>query len=139
MGDGRQYWLESAKSQMQLQKGTRLGPYEIVAPLGSGGMGEVYRARDTRLGREVAVKILPRELSADPKLRIRFEREAKAISSLSHPNICALHDVGEVVRGNTRIQYIVMEYLEGKTLEASLTSGPLPIDQVVERGIEIAD
>src|SRR5207245_11392487 len=104
------------------------------APRCASGMGEVYWARDTRLGREVAVKILPRQLSGDPKLRIRFEREAKAISSLSHPNICALHDVGEVQRGDARIQYIVMEYLEGKTLEVSLANGPLPIDQVLERG-----
>src|ERR1700730_2654594 len=123
---------------MHLDKGSRLGPYQIVAPLGAGGMGEGYRALDTRLGREVAIKVLPEDLSDDPKLRLRFEREAKAISSLNHPNICALHDVGESKLGDRNVQYLVMEYLEGKTLDQYLKRGPLTIDQVVRYGIEIA-
>src|SRR6516165_12383338 len=97
---------------MALALGTKLGPYEIVAPLGVGGMGEVYRARDTRLERTVAIKILPAELSSDPVRKQRFEREAKTISSLSHPHICVLYDVGH----QDGIDYLVMEILEGETL-----------------------
>jgi serine/threonine protein kinase len=97
---------------MALAPGTRLGPYEIVSPLGAGGMGEVYRARDTRLDRVVAIKILPQHLSEKPAARERFDREARAISSLSHPNICHLYDVGK----QDGISYLVMEYLEGETL-----------------------
>ncbi|HEU5248552.1 MAG TPA: protein kinase, partial [Thermoanaerobaculia bacterium] len=93
---------------MILSSGSRLGPYEIVSPIGAGGMGEVYRARDTRLERTVAIKVLPANLSASPESRQRFEREAKTISQLSHPHICALHDVGR--EGET--EYLVMEYLE---------------------------
>ncbi len=93
---------------MNLQAGTRLGPYEIVAPIGAGGMREVYRGRDTRLDRTVAIKILPAEFAQDAEFRIRFEREAKTISSLNHPHICALYDVGP--------DYLVMEHCEGKTL-----------------------
>src|SRR5512135_697978 len=99
---------------MALPAGTRLGPYEITAPLGAGGMGEVYKARDTRLGRDVAIKVLPAHLSANPEIRARFEREARAISQLSHPNICTLYDVGR----QDGIDYLVMEYLEGETLAA---------------------
>ena len=94
---------------MSLSAGSRLGPYEIVAPLGAGGMGEVYRAKDTRLGREVAVKVLPQHLSSNAETRARFEREAKTVSSLSHPHICTLHDVGR--EGDT--DYLVMELVEG--------------------------
>src|ERR1700686_551395 len=101
---------------MPLAPGTELGPYEIVAPLGAGGMGEVYRARDTRLGRDVAVKILPAEFSADPVRKQRFEREAKTISSLNHPNICTLHDVGS----QNGMEYLVMECVEGETLAKRL-------------------
>jgi len=111
--------------------GTRLGPYEIVAPLGAGGMGEVYRARDTRLDRSVAIKVLPADLANRAELRARFEREAKTISSLNHPNICALYDVGE--------DYLVMELLEGETLADRIARGPLPIEQILRTGIEIAD
>ena len=120
---------------MQFEKGARLGPYEILEPLGVGGMGEVYRGRDTRLGRSVAIKVIADALEPDPNRRQRFQREAKAISSLNHPHICALYDVGEL--GDR--QYIVMEYLEGETLHARLENGPLPLDQAVRYGLEIAD
>ena len=116
---------------MKLTPGARLGPYEIVAPLGAGGMGEVYAARDTRLGRTVAVKVLPSEFAADMKRKIRLEREAKAISALNHPHICALYDVGP--------DYLVMEHCEGKTLAKRIAQGALPIEQVIEYGIQIAD
>src|SRR5437773_5457480 len=97
---------------MLLDPGTRLGPYEILSPLGAGGMGEVYRAKDTRLGREVAIKVLPEHLIAEPEVRARFEREARTISSLNHPHICTLHDVGR--EGDT--ENLVMELVEGETL-----------------------
>jgi len=115
---------------MPIISGTRLGPYEVVAPIGAGGMGEVYRARDTRLERDVAVKVLPSEFTTDAQLRIRFEREAKTISQLNHPHICTLFDVGE--------GYLVMEMLEGESLADRLAKGPLPTDQVLRIGIEIA-
>jgi eukaryotic-like serine/threonine-protein kinase len=120
---------------MTLSAGSRLGPYEIVAPLGAGGMGEVYRARDTRLDRTVAIKVLASHLSASPEVRQRFEREAKTISQLSHPHICALHDVGR--EGET--EYLVMEYLEGETLAERLLKGSLPLEQTLRYGIQIAD
>ena len=120
---------------MALSAGTRLGPYEILAPLGAGGMGEVYKARDTRLERTVAVKILPARFSEDLEMRQRFEREAKAISQLSHPHICALHDVGN----QDGVEYLVMEYLEGETLADRLVNGPLPLNQMLRYGAEIAD
>jgi serine/threonine protein kinase len=120
---------------MPLATGTRLGPYEILAPIGAGGMGEVYRARDTRLDRTVAIKVLPAHLSRNPQLRERFEREAKAVSSLSHPHICPLYDVGQ----QDGIDYLVMEHLEGETLAGRLKKGPLPPDQVLQYGIQITD
>ena len=120
---------------MTLAAGTRLGPYEILAPVGAGGMGEVYRARDTRLDRTVAIKVLPSHLSADTDHKRRFEREAKTISSLSHPHICALHDVGH----QDGTDYLVMEYVEGETLSDRLVNGPLPTEQVLRYGMEIAD
>ena len=120
---------------MTISAGTRLGPYEILAPIGAGGMGEVYRARDTRLERTVAVKVLPQHLSASSEVRQRFEREAKTISQLSHPHICALYDVGR--DGET--EYLVMEYLEGETLAERLLKGALPAEQTLRYGIEIAD
>jgi serine/threonine-protein kinase len=148
---------------MALNSGTRLGPYEIVAPIGTGGMGEVHRARDTRLDRAVAIKILPATLAADPQFRERFDREARAISQLSHPNICTLHDVGEAVvshqapatshNGDETVQFIVMELLDGETLEQRLvgrvlsdppsaagSKGPgLQIEQALAIAIQIAD
>jgi serine/threonine protein kinase len=120
---------------MTLAPGTQLGPYEIGAPLGAGGMGEVYRARDIRLNRTVAIKILPQQLSSDPVLKQRFEREAKTISSLNHPNICTLHDVGS----QDGVHYLVMEYVEGETLAKRLEKGPLPLEQVLKYGAQIAD
>ena len=120
---------------MPLSPGTRLGPYEIIAPLGAGGMGEVYRAHDSRLGRDVAVKVLPEHLSADPEVRARFEREAKTVSSLNHPNICVLHDVGR----EGEADYLVMELVEGETLAERLGRGALPPAQVLRLGAQIAD
>ena len=120
---------------MALASGTRLGPYELLAPAGAGGMGEVYRARDTRLERTVAIKVLPQQLSSNPEVKQRFEREAKAISALSHPNICPLYDVGH----ENGVDFLVMEFLEGETLERRLEKGPLPAEQVLRYGIEIAD
>jgi Tol biopolymer transport system component/tRNA A-37 threonylcarbamoyl transferase component Bud32 len=118
-----------------LASGTRLGPYELLASIGAGGMGEVYRARDTRLERTVAVKVLPSHLAASAESRQRFEREARTISQLSHPHICALYDVGR--EGET--EYLVMEYLEGETLSDRLLKGALPFEQVLRFGTEIAD
>ncbi len=115
--------------------GTRLGPYEILAPIGAGGMGEVYRAKDTRLGREVAVKVLPEHLSANPEVRARFEREAKTVSSLNHPNICTLFDVG--AEGD--VEYLVMELIEGETLAARLRKGPMTGTEILRLGAQIAD
>src|SRR5581483_3009121 len=120
---------------MSLAPGTKLGPYEIVSPVGAGGMGEVYRAHDTRLGRDVAVKVLPQQFSADGDLKQRFEREAKAISSFSHPHICQLYDVGS----QNGTEYLVMEYLEGETLADRLAKGPMPVNELLRVGIDIAD
>ena len=119
---------------MPLTSGSRLGPYEIIAPLGAGGMGEVYKARDTRLDRIVAIKILPDALAGDPQFRDRFDREARSISQLDHPHICALFDVGE----HNRTAYLVMQYLEGETLADRLSKGALPIDQALQVAIQIA-
>ncbi|HWC66342.1 MAG TPA: serine/threonine-protein kinase, partial [Thermoanaerobaculia bacterium] len=120
---------------MSLAAGTRLGPYEILSALGAGGMGEVYKTKDTRLDRIVAVKVLPEGLAAAPERKARFEREAKAISALSHPHICALYDVGRA----EGVEYLVMEHLEGETLESRLDRGALPIDQTLALGLQIAD
>jgi Tol biopolymer transport system component len=120
---------------MTLVPGTRLGPYEVVSPLRAGGMGEVHRAVDTRLDRAVALKILPSHLAESAELRQRFEREAKAISALSHPHICVLHDVGR----QDGIEFLVLEYLEGETLADRLKRGALPLDEALRYGIEIAD
>ena len=120
---------------MPLTPGTRLGPYEIGAPLGAGGMGEVYEARDTRLDRIVAVKVLPFELAGDAAARARFDREARAIAALNHPNICALHDVGH----DGGRDFLVMERLEGETLQQRLLRGPLGVPQVLDFGIALAD
>jgi eukaryotic-like serine/threonine-protein kinase len=115
--------------------GTRLGPYEVQALLGTGGMGEVYRARDTRLNRTVAIKVIPRSLSTDPGRLQRFEREARAIAALQHPNICTLYDIGH----QERMQFLVMEHLEGETLAKRLQKGRVPLEQVLRFGAEVAD
>jgi len=120
---------------MPLPSGTKLGPYEIQSAIGAGGMGEVYRGRDTRLDRIVAVKILPSHLSESGEARQRFDREARTISSVNHPNICTLYDVGH----QDGIDYLVMEFLQGETLGDRLRKGPLPIEQVLRHGIEICD
>jgi Tol biopolymer transport system component len=116
-----------------LTPGTRLGPYEVTAQIGAGGMGEVYKARDTRLERAVALKVLPEALAADRQFRERFDREARAISQLDHPHICALYDVGE----QDGTAYLVMQYLEGETLAARLAKGALPLDQALRTVIEV--
>lgn len=120
---------------MALTSGTKLGPYEIQSPIGAGGMGEVYRARDTRLDRDVAIKVLAAHLSQNTELRVRFEREAKVISGLQHPNICVLHDIGR----QDGVDFLVMEFLEGETLSARLARKPLTPDEAIRIGIEIAD
>src|SRR3989440_8979204 len=120
---------------MPILAGRRLGPYEIVSATGAGGMGEVYRARDARLDRIVAIKVLPPHLADRPELCERFEREARTIASLNHPHICTLHDIGQ----QDGIDYLVMEYLEGETLAQRLVKGPLPLEQVLQYAIEIAD
>jgi serine/threonine protein kinase len=120
---------------MTIAAGTRFGPYEILSAAGAGGMGEVYRARDTRLDRIVAIKILPAHLADRADLRERFEREARTIASLNHPHICTLYDTGH----QGEIDFLVMEYLEGQTLAQRLAKGPLPIQQALQYGIEIAD
>jgi eukaryotic-like serine/threonine-protein kinase len=120
---------------MTLATGKRLGPYEVMGPLGAGGMGEVYRAKDTRLDRTVAIKVLPLHLSADPDAKQRFDREARAISSLAHPNICHLYDIGH----QDGTDFLVMEFLEGETLAARILKGPMPTEQVLKVGTEICD
>jgi len=120
---------------MPLSSGARLGPYEIQAAIGAGGMGEVYKARDTRLDRTVAIKILPAELSADPERRVRFEREARAVAALNHPHICTLHDIG----AHDGATYLVMEHLPGQTLADRLRKGPLPLAQALDIGAQIAE
>ncbi|MGD8376699.1 MAG: protein kinase [Acidobacteriota bacterium] len=120
---------------MPLKPGSSLGPYAIVAPLGAGGMGEVYRARDTRLDREVAVKVLPDHLSGSGEARQRFEREARSASSLNHPNICTIHDIGT----HEGVDYLVMELLEGETLAKRLERGPMPLDELLRVAIPLAD
>ena len=119
---------------MSVTAGTRLGPYEVVAPIGAGGMGQVWRASDARLDRTVAIKVLPGDFARNANLRIRLEREARAISALSHPNICTLYDIGH----DNGIDYLVMEYVDGETLAGRLARGPLPLDQVLRYGTEIA-
>src|SRR5690348_3604931 len=120
---------------MALAPGTKFGPYEIGAQLGAGGMGEVYRARDTRLDRTVAIKILPSQFSSDPVHQERFQREAKTISQLNHPHICVLHDVGH----QDGTDYLVLECVEGETLAKRLEKGALPLEQTLKLGTQIAD
>ena len=120
---------------MELKSGAKLGPYEILSQLGAGGMGEVYKARDTRLGRAVAIKVMPKYIAAREDLRARFEREARAVSSLNHPNICVLYDIGK----QDGIDFMVLEYLEGETLAALIAKGPLPLCQALKYATQIAD
>ncbi|HLW83552.1 MAG TPA: serine/threonine-protein kinase, partial [Candidatus Acidoferrales bacterium] len=120
---------------MALAAGTKLAPYEITGAIGAGGMGEVYRARDTRLGRDVAIKILPQHLTEKADARQRFEREARAVSSLNHPHICTLYDIGQ----QDGTDFLVMEYLEGETLAKRLEKGALPTAELLRIAIEISD
>src|SRR5262245_24422621 len=120
---------------MHLVAGSRLGPYEIVAPLGAGGMGEVYRARDTRLGREVAIKVLPTEVSADRDRLARFEREARSASALNHPNIITIYEIGSA----DSTSYISMELVQGTTLRDLIAEGPLPLKRLLALSVQIAD
>ena len=120
---------------MPLQAGTSLGPYQILSPLGAGGMGEVYKATDTRLDRTVAIKVLPEHVANDPDLKQRFEREARTVAALNHPHICTLYDIGK----EGEIDFLVMEYLDGQTLAQRLEKGALPLDQALTVAIEIAD
>src|SRR5205807_5414987 len=125
------YRYNRTHTPMSIAPGTRLGPYEVLAPLGAGGMGEVFKARDTRLERSVAIKVLPAEFAENAQLKMRFEREAKTISQLNHPHICTLYDVGD--------GYLVMELLEGETLAERLTHGAMSTEEVLRYGIEIAE
>jgi serine/threonine protein kinase len=118
-----------------LTPGARLGPYEVIGPIGAGGMGEVYRGRDTRLRRDVAIKVLTPAVSADPTRRKRFEVEARAIAALSHPHICPIYDVG----AEGELQYLVLELVQGETLAARLKRGPMPLAEVLTRAVEMAD
>ena len=131
--------VESPPSMPGLAPGSRLGAFEILGPLGAGGMGEVHRARDTRLDRKVAIKILSREIANDPHNRERFEREARLVSKLSHPHICTLHDIGSALVDGREVQFLVMELLDGETLSARLKRGPLPVDQALRVAHDIVE
>ncbi len=120
---------------MPLQPGTRLGNYEVVSELGSGGMGEVYKARDLKLGRDIAIKVLPEEMSADPSRLRRFEQEARAASALNHPNIVTIYEIGE----HEGTPFIAMEYVKGKTLREILADGPLPNDKLIRYATQLAE
>src|SRR3984885_744192 len=120
---------------MTLSAGTKLGPYEIIAPIGAGGMGEVYRAKNTRLDRTVAIKVLNSKLDMSAELKARFDREAKTISQLQHPNICVLHDIGS----ENGTDFLVMEFLEGESLNEKLKRGPLPTEELLKISIQLAD
>ena len=120
---------------MPLSTGDKLGPYEIVARIGAGGMGEVYKARDTRLDRTVAVKVLPEHIAKRDDLRARFEREARTVASLNHPNICVLHDIGS----HNGTPFMVMEYLEGETLAARMDRGRVPLDEALRIAVQVGD
>ena len=120
---------------MPLSIGDKLGPYEIVSQIGAGGMGEVWKARDTRLDRTVAIKVMPKHIAERPELRARFEREARTVSGLNHPNICVLYDIGN----QDGVGFMVLEHLEGETLAARIAKGPLPVDQALKYATQIAD
>ena len=130
----QRYNSANSLPHMPLAPGARLGPYEVLAPVGAGGMGEVYKARDPRLGRDVAVKVLPAGLSADPERLTRFEQEARSAAALNHPNILAVHDIGQ----HDGSPYIVSELLEGETLRERLNGGALPVRKAVEYAVQIA-
>src|SRR6266487_4723713 len=119
---------------MSLSAGTQLGPYEVLAPLGAGGMGEVYQAKDSRLGRDVAIKVLPEAVASDPVRLRRFEQEARSASALNHPNIVTIYDVGR----EGGVSYIAMERIEGVSLRERLTGGPLPLRSTLDVGAQIA-
>src|SRR5450755_845967 len=119
---------------MALTPGSKLGPYEILSPLGAGGMGEVYRAKDTRLGRDIALKVLPESFTRDPDRLRRFEQEARAVAALNHPNILGIHDIGE----QNGSPFLVSELLEGESLRAALDRGVLPQRKTIEYGVQIA-
>src|SRR5271166_4400239 len=119
---------------MPLSAGTKVGPYEILSFIGAGGMGEVYKARDTRLGRDVALKLLPSSFAADAERLRRFEQEARAVAALSHPNILAVHDIGQ----HQGSPFLVSELLEGDTLRVALDNGPFPQRKTIEYGVQIA-
>ena len=119
---------------MSLAAGQKLGPYEIIEKAGAGGMGEIFKANDPRLNRTVAIKVLPSNIAGSPELRERFEREAKAISSLNHAHICTLYDIGH----ENGVEYLVMEFLEGETLSARLSRGPIPYEEMLQISIQIA-
>src|SRR4029450_8647813 len=120
---------------MTLVSGNRLGPYEIVAPLGSGGMGEVYRAKDPRLGREVALKVLPAAVAMHPERLKRFEKEARAASALNHPNLVTVHDIGS----SDGVEYIAMELVDGRTLREMLAEGPMATRRLLAIAAQTAD
>src|SRR6202162_170393 len=120
---------------MTLSAGTRLGPYEILSPLGAGGMGEVYRAKDTKLGREVAIKVLPESLSADPERLARFEREARVLASLNHPHIASIYGMEE----STSVKALVLELVEGQTLQDRIEAGPIPVEETLGIARQIAE
>ena len=120
---------------MTLSAGVQLGPYEILGPIGAGGMGEVYKAKDTRLERTVAIKVLPEHLAESAERKQRFEREAKVISQLNHPHICTLYDIGN----QNGVDFLVMEHIEGDTLTERLKKGPLPLEEAIRYGCQIAD
>jgi serine/threonine protein kinase len=125
-----------------IRAGTRLGPYEILSAIGAGGMGEVYKASDTRLHRTVAIKVLPQHVSGDADVKKRFEREAHAVAALNHPHICVLHDVGRhdpSTGSEQAIDFMVMEYMEGETLASRLEKGPIPLEQALRYAVQIAD
>src|SRR5689334_12311056 len=120
---------------MPLSAGEKLGPYEILAPIGAGGMGEVYKARDTRLDRAVAVKVLPTHVARVPEARARFEREARTVSALNHPNVCTLFDIGS----QDGVDYLVMELVEGETLTERILKGPLQLAQALSYAVQTSD
>src|SRR5215471_6567540 len=124
---------------MALAPNTHLGPYEILQPIGAGGMGQVYKARDTRLNRDVAIKVLPAHSADDSQSQARFDREMRAVAALNHPNVCTIHDVGKYSGPTSDVPYMVMELLEGETVYQRLARGPMDIASIIDIGIALAD